>query len=89
MPFFEPGLGPECLAKALEIERLRFTTDLQRRPRSSATCTSCASAPRRQPGSAAADLSYLNAAVEALAPHLKHRTLDRGQVDGAGRHRRP
>ena len=48
-----------------------------RRGRRGATCTSSASAPRSGAGEYAADLTYVDAAVDALAPHLRRRRAGR------------
>ena len=56
-----------------------------RRPRSSATSTSSASGRPQMPDSDAADLTYVDAAVAALAPHLRRRAPRRRQVDRPGR----
>jgi len=66
-PFYEPGLEP-LLRKNLEAGRLRFTT------RSSVAASFgnvhflCVGTPQGLDGSA--DLTQVNAAVDALAPHL-------------------
>ncbi|WP_197016718.1 UDP-glucose dehydrogenase family protein [Actinomadura viridis] len=73
VPFFEPGL-PELLAKALESGRLRFTTSLAEAGAFGDVHFVCVGTPQ-QPGSDACDLSYVDAAVRGLAPHLDRRTL--------------
>ncbi len=67
-PFFEPGLG-ELLADALETGRLRFSSD----PAQSGGADVhfiCVGTPQRQ-GENAADLRYVDAAVDSLLPHLR------------------
>ncbi|MFI0449417.1 UDP-glucose dehydrogenase family protein [Actinomadura sp. 6N118] len=73
VPFFEPGL-PELLAKALESGRLRFTTSFAEAGEFGDVHFVCVGTPQ-QPGSDAADLTYVDAAVRSLAPHLNRRTL--------------
>jgi UDPglucose 6-dehydrogenase len=66
-PFHEPGLD-DLLRRGLETGSLRFTTD----PAVAAEADLhflCVGTPQR-PGSHAADLTALDAAVDALAPHL-------------------
>lgn len=70
-PFFEPGLA-EVLARNVEAGRLRFTTDpaeVAAFGGAGAVHFLCVNTPQ-SPDSDAADLRYLNLAVEALAPHL-------------------
>lgn len=70
-PFFEPGLS-EVLARNVEAGRLRFTTDpaeVAAFGGAGAVHFLCVNTPQ-SPDSDAADLRYLNLAVEALAPHL-------------------
>ena len=67
-PFFEPGL-PEILTSATASGRLRFSTD----PAAAADATVhfvAVGTPQRE-GSQGADLTYVDAAVEALLPVLK------------------
>ena len=73
VPFFEPGL-PELLTKALESGRLRFTTSFQEAGEFGDVHFVCVGTPQ-QAGSDAADLTYVDAAVRALAPHLSRRAL--------------
>ncbi|MDL4813516.1 UDP-glucose dehydrogenase family protein [Actinomadura opuntiae] len=73
VPFFEPGL-PELLSKALESGRLRFTTSFQEAGEFGDVHFLCVGTPQ-QPGSDAADLTYVDAAVRALAPTLTRRAL--------------
>jgi len=72
-PFHEPGF-PEILERALASGRLRFTTD----PAEAAGAQAhfiCVGTPQLA-GSDAADLQYVDAAVEALLPHLTGETED-------------
>jgi UDPglucose 6-dehydrogenase len=66
-PFFEPGL-PEILASALATGRLRFTTDMSEA--ADAAVHFVAVGTPQQAGSHAADLRFVDAAVDALIPHL-------------------
>jgi UDPglucose 6-dehydrogenase len=71
-PFYEPGLD-ELLAGHVDAGRLRFTTDFAE----AADCDVhfiCVGTPQVV-GSNAADMKWVNAAVEALAPHLAVPTL--------------
>ena len=68
VPFWEPGLD-DVLRRALDSGRLHFTTDATE----AADCTVhfvCVGTPQRA-DSPAADLSQVNAAVDALLPHLR------------------
>ncbi|BCJ49708.1 UDP-glucose 6-dehydrogenase [Actinoplanes sp. NBRC 14428] len=73
VPFFEPGL-PEQLAKALASGRLRFTTSFREAGEFGDVHFICVGTPQ-QPDSEAADLTYVDAAVTALAAHLHRRAL--------------
>jgi len=73
VPFFEPGL-PELLTKALESRRLRFTTSFAEAGEFGDVHFICVGTPQ-QKGSEAADLTYVDAAVTALAPYLTRRVL--------------
>ena len=75
-PFFEPGL-PELLDRALATGRLRFTTDMAE-ARGSAVHFIAVGTPQ-QPGALAADLKYVHAAVDALAPMLAPGNLVAGK----------
>nr|BFF13316.1 hypothetical protein GCM10025699_46190 [Microbacterium flavescens] len=66
-PFFEPGL-PEVLTRALESGRLRFSTDLA--DAAGAEVHFVAVGTPQTKGSHAADLTYVDAAVRGLLPHL-------------------
>src|SRR5262245_53792726 len=67
VPFFEPGL-PELLAKALESGRLRFTTSFAEAGDFGDVHFVCVGTPQR-PGSYAADLRFVDAAVSDLSHH--------------------
>jgi UDPglucose 6-dehydrogenase len=73
VPFFEPGL-PELLTKALASGKLRFTTDYAEAGAFGDVHFVCVGTPQ-QPGSHAADMTYVESAVKALAPHLDRRVL--------------
>ncbi|WP_073263452.1 nucleotide sugar dehydrogenase [Cryptosporangium aurantiacum] len=68
-PFFEPGF-PEVLKRNLENGRLRFTTSLAEAAAFGDVHFVCVGTPQ-QPGSHAADLRYVDAVVDGLAPHLR------------------
>ena len=67
-PFYEPGL-PEVLDQALESGRLHFTTDMAEAAAFGDVHFICVGTPQSA-NSNAADISYVNAAVEGLVPHL-------------------
>ncbi len=66
-PFFEPALEP-LLRKNVEAGRLRFTTSFADVGHFGDVHFVCVGTPQADGG--AADLSYLHAASDALAPHL-------------------
>ncbi|WP_375423905.1 UDP-glucose dehydrogenase family protein [uncultured Friedmanniella sp.] len=66
-PFFEPGLD-EILGSATQTGRLRFSTDIAD-VEGAAVHVIAVGTPQRK-GENAADLSYVDAALEALLPHL-------------------
>src|SRR3981081_682244 len=66
-PFFEPGLEP-LLRKNVDAGRLRFTTSFAEAGEFGEVHFLCVGTPQGAGG--AADLSYVHAAVDALAPHL-------------------
>ncbi|MEO5920565.1 MAG: UDP-glucose/GDP-mannose dehydrogenase family protein [Pseudolysinimonas sp.] len=66
-PFFEPGLA-DALKAALATGRLRFSTDMSEVAGSSVHFIAVGTP--QTPGSDAADISYVDAAIAALAPHL-------------------
>ncbi|WBU36795.1 UDP-glucose dehydrogenase family protein [Homoserinibacter sp. YIM 151385] len=66
-PFFEPGL-PELLASGRDSGRLRFSTDMAEA--AGAEVHFVAVGTPQQAGSEAADLRFVDAAIDALLPHL-------------------
>ncbi|WP_308467965.1 UDP-glucose dehydrogenase family protein [Rathayibacter soli] len=66
-PFFEPGL-PEVLTSAMATGRLRFSTDIADAHGSQVHFVAVGTP--QLPGSYAADLTYVNAAIDALLPQL-------------------
>jgi UDPglucose 6-dehydrogenase len=66
-PFFEPGL-PEALRRALDSGRLRFSTDPADAAGSQVHFVAVGTP--QTAGSDAADLTYVDAAVQGLLPHL-------------------
>jgi len=66
-PFFEPGLQP-ILERGLESGRLRFSTDSS--AAADATVHFIGVGTPQKKGEHAADLQYVEAAVEGLLPHL-------------------
>ncbi|MEU0241116.1 UDP-glucose/GDP-mannose dehydrogenase family protein [Nocardiopsis sp. NPDC006198] len=73
VPFFEPGLA-ELLGKSLESGRLGFTTSFSEVAEFADLHLICVGTPQRDE-SGAADLRYVNAAVDQLAPHLHRPTV--------------
>ncbi|MEU0674394.1 UDP-glucose/GDP-mannose dehydrogenase family protein [Streptomyces sp. NPDC006172] len=73
VPFFEPGL-PELLAKALDSGRLRFSTSFAEAGEFGDVHFVCVGTPQQQ-GSDAADMRYVDSAVEELSRHLHRRAL--------------
>lgn len=71
-PFFEPGL-PEILRSATASGRLAFDTNIS--AAHGATVHFIAVGTPQRPDSDAADLTYVNAAVDALIPYLNHGDL--------------
>ena len=67
-PFFEPGL-PELLARGIESGRLRFSTDPAQAADAEAHFIAVGTPQLR--GEHGADLSYVDAAVAALLPHVR------------------
>jgi UDPglucose 6-dehydrogenase len=72
-PFFEPGL-PELLRRTVDTGSLRFTDSLQEAGEFGEVHFVCVGTPQ-QPGSYAADLRYVDAVVDGLAPHLQPGSL--------------
>lgn len=70
-PFFEPGLDA-MLRGAIDAGTLRFATDAA--GVDADVWFVCVGTPQ-QPGSNAADLTFVDAAVEALVPHLREGML--------------
>jgi UDPglucose 6-dehydrogenase len=66
-PFFEPGL-PEILKSAIASGRLRFSTDIADAQGSSVHFIGVGTPQKK--GEHAADLTYVDAAVDALIPYL-------------------
>lgn len=73
LPFFEPGL-PELLGKGLASGRLGFTTDPAEAAAFGEVHFLCVGTPQRA-GGFAADLAYVDAAIDALASHLARPAL--------------
>ena len=71
-PFFEPGL-PEILTSAIATGRLRFTTDMSEV--ADAEVHFVAVGTPQTKGSYAADMTYVDAAVDGLIPHLAEGAL--------------
>jgi UDPglucose 6-dehydrogenase len=67
VPFFEPSLEP-LLRKNLDAGRLRFTTSYEEVARFGDVHFLCVGTPQADDGSA--DLRQVNAAMDALSPHL-------------------
>jgi UDPglucose 6-dehydrogenase len=67
VPFFEPGLEP-LLRKNLDAGRLRFTTSYPEIGQFGEVHFLCVGTPEGEAGQA--DLSFVRAATDALAPHL-------------------
>jgi len=72
-PFFEPGLE-EVLARSLASGRLAFSTDLKAAADFADIFFICVGTPQQE-GSNAADISYVDAAVNGLAPLLTRDAL--------------
>jgi len=75
-PFFEPGL-PEILAEGVASGRLRFTTDMAEAKGSKVHFIGVGT-PQQRDGYGA-DLTYVNAAVDALVPHLSEGDIVAGK----------
>jgi UDPglucose 6-dehydrogenase len=73
VPFFEPGLQ-ELLVKNLESGRLRFTTSYEEVGAFGDVHFTCVGTPQKK-GEYAADVSYVDAVVRGLAPHLRDGAL--------------
>ena len=87
VPFHEPGLA-EMLTQELASGRLRFTTDNKEVAESADVHFICVGTPQKK-GTQAADLSQVDGATAALAPHLTSPALVVGKstvpVGTAGR----
>src|SRR3954453_1901681 len=68
LPFYEPDLEP-LIGRHVASGRLRFTTDAAEAARFASVHFLCVGTPQ-QAGRLAADTSYVDAAVDALAGHL-------------------
>ncbi|MDE0545386.1 UDP-glucose/GDP-mannose dehydrogenase family protein [Microbacterium sp. C7(2022)] len=75
-PFFEPGLQ-EILSEGIASGRLTFTTDMG--AASGASVHFIGVGTPQQQGGYAADLTYVNAAVDALLPHLSEGDIVAGK----------
>jgi|UniRef100_UPI00404B5FB1 UDPglucose 6-dehydrogenase len=72
LPFYEPGLDT-LLAQEVKSGRLSFTTDFSAVTKADVHFV-CVGTPQSKDG-LAADLTYVRAAVAAIAPHLKKGSL--------------
>ncbi|MFI1799579.1 UDP-glucose dehydrogenase family protein [Streptomyces sp. NPDC020379] len=77
VPFYEPELA-ELLAEHTASGRLRFTTSYEEAAEFGQVHFLCVGTPQRE-GSDAADLTYVDAVVEALGPHLTRPALVAGK----------
>ncbi len=68
VPFFEPGLE-DLLRKQVESGRLRFTTSYEETAAFGDVHFLCVGTPQKR-GGYAADLRYVDAVLDGLAPHL-------------------
>jgi UDPglucose 6-dehydrogenase len=73
VPFFEPGL-PELVRKGVESGNLRFTTSYQEAAAFGDVHFICVGTPQMS-GSQAADMKYVDASIESLAPYLDRKVL--------------
>src|SRR6478672_9559005 len=73
VPFYEPGLD-ELIAKQVAAGRLRFTTSVEEVATFGDVHFLCVGTPQKR-GEFAADLRHVDAAVDALAPHLRRPCL--------------
>jgi UDPglucose 6-dehydrogenase len=73
VPFYEPGLD-ELIAKQVAAGRLRFTTSVEEVATFGDVHFLCVGTPQKR-GEFAADLRYVDAAIDALAPHLRRPCL--------------
>jgi len=77
VPFYEPGLD-ELIAKQVAAGRLRFTTSVEEVATFGDVHFLCVGTPQKR-GEFAADLRYVDAAIDALAPHLRRPCLVAGK----------
>jgi UDPglucose 6-dehydrogenase len=77
VPFYEPGLA-ELIVKQVDAGRLRFTTSVVEAAEFGDVHFLCVGTPQKR-GEFAADLRHVDAAVEALAPHLRRPCLIAGK----------
>jgi UDPglucose 6-dehydrogenase len=77
VPFYEPGLA-ELIVKQVDAGRLRFTTSMVEAAEFGDVHFLCVGTPQKR-GEFAADLRHVDAAVEALAPHLRRPCLIAGK----------
>ncbi|TQS27410.1 UDP-glucose/GDP-mannose dehydrogenase family protein [Microbispora sp. KK1-11] len=73
LPIHEPGLQ-ELLRRNLDSGRLRFTTSYEEAAQFGDVHFICVGTPQKK-GEQAADVSFLDAVVESLAPHLDRECL--------------
>ena len=73
VPFYEPGLE-ELLREQLGTGRLRFTTDYAEAGAFGDVHFVCVGTPQKK-GEMAADLTYVDAVVSGIAPHLRDGAL--------------
>lgn len=71
-PFYEPDLS-ELLSDAMDTGRLRFSTDLADAARADVHFVAVGTP--QQEGSDAADLRFVDAAIDSLLPHLERGSL--------------
>jgi UDP-N-acetyl-D-mannosaminuronate dehydrogenase len=77
VPFYEPGLE-ELIAKQVAAGRLRFTTSVEEVAEFGDVHFLCVGTPQKR-GEFAADLRHVDAALDALAPHLRRPCLVAGK----------
>jgi UDPglucose 6-dehydrogenase len=72
-PFYEPGLS-ELLKEQIDLGRLRFTDSYEEAAAFGEVHFLCVGTPQRADGGGA-DLRYVDAAIDSLAPHLDRACL--------------
>src|SRR3954469_24749730 len=77
VPFYEPGLD-ELLRKTLDSGRLRFTTSYDEVAEFADVHFVCVGTPQRK-GEFAADMTYVDAAIDSLAPRLTRECVVAGK----------